>query len=81
LGIRELYPRKMSHLDGESAVAVFAAGLDVSWAAMAMGIKAANARTKTRTIYLETREFMCFSSSIELKTNEKLTMNANIGSY
>jgi hypothetical protein len=53
---------KKSHLEGESAavvlVAVFVAGLAVSWAAATRGIDTAHARARTMLIDFEKRAYM-----------------------
>jgi hypothetical protein len=56
----------MSHFDAESPASVFTTGLAESWAAMAMGINATNARARTRLIDFETRAYMRLSSAIGL---------------
>jgi hypothetical protein len=58
----------MSHLDGASAegpVEAGAAGLAVSWAVKAIGIKPEHANAKARRAIFETRKYMRFSSAIE----------------
>jgi hypothetical protein len=68
----------MSHLDGESDAAAFAAGLAESWAPRARGINATHAKARKPVTHLERREYMRNSSAIELNYMIKAVCEHNL---